>query len=87
MNIDPKLLAILVCPENRLPVTPAPDEVIDEVNSGIRRGQVKNRNGEIISEELDGGLMRQDGQVLYPVREDIPVMLIEEGIPLSGASR
>jgi uncharacterized protein len=29
-------------------------------------------------------LIRADRQILYPIREDIPVMLIEEGIPLEG---
>jgi uncharacterized protein YbaR (Trm112 family) len=35
-------------------------------------------------EPLDGGLIRGDRKMLYPIREDIPVMLIEEGIPLEG---
>jgi uncharacterized protein YbaR (Trm112 family) len=37
-----------------------------------------------VSEKLDGGLLRADRKILYPVREDIPVMLIEEGIPVEG---
>jgi uncharacterized protein len=37
-----------------------------------------------VAENLDGGLLRADKKILYPVREDIPVMLIEEGIPLEG---
>jgi uncharacterized protein YbaR (Trm112 family) len=36
-----------------------------------------------VTEPLSGGLIRADRHVLYPVRENIPVMLIEEGIPLS----
>ena len=36
------------------------------------------------AEPLDGGLIRADRKMLYPIREDIPVMLIEEGIPLEG---
>jgi uncharacterized protein len=35
-----------------------------------------------VTELLDGGLVRSDRKILYPIREDIPVMLIEEGIPL-----
>jgi uncharacterized protein YbaR (Trm112 family) len=27
--------------------------------------------------------MRQDGQYLYPIRDDIPIMLIDEAIPLA----
>jgi uncharacterized protein YbaR (Trm112 family) len=29
---------------------------------------------------LTAGLLRQDGSRLYPIRDDIPVMLIEESI-------
>jgi uncharacterized protein YbaR (Trm112 family) len=28
--------------------------------------------------------LRADKKILYPIREDIPVMLIEEGIPVEG---
>jgi uncharacterized protein YbaR (Trm112 family) len=28
--------------------------------------------------------VRQDGQYLYPIRDDIPIMLIDEAIPLAG---
>jgi uncharacterized protein len=35
-----------------------------------------------VSGELDGGLIRSDRKILYPIRDHIPVMLIEEGIPL-----
>ena len=27
-------------------------------------------------------LVREDGKLLYPVRDDIPIMLIDESIPL-----
>ena len=31
------------------------------------------------------GLLREDGRVLYPVDDGIPVMLIEESIEVPGA--
>jgi len=34
--------------------------------------------------KCDGGLVRKDGQFVYPVCEDIPILLINEAIPLSG---
>ena len=83
MNIDPRLLEILVCPENHMPVSPAPEALIEKLNQQISGGTLKCRDGKPVSEKLDGGLLRQDGKVLYPVREDIPVMLIEEAIVIS----
>jgi uncharacterized protein len=45
---------------------------------------LKNKAGQSVKEPLDGGLLRADKKILYPIREDIPVMLIEEGIPVEG---
>jgi uncharacterized protein YbaR (Trm112 family) len=37
-----------------------------------------------VTEEVKEGLVRADGKVLYPVRDDIPIMLVDEAIPLEG---
>jgi uncharacterized protein YbaR (Trm112 family) len=52
------------------------------VNAAVARGEVKNFGKRPVSAELDGGLIRADRKILYPIRDNIPVMLIEEGIPL-----
>jgi uncharacterized protein YbaR (Trm112 family) len=31
---------------------------------------------------VDGGLVREDGRILYPIRQRIPVLLVDEGIAL-----
>ena len=46
----------------------------------------RNKAKKPVTEKLDGGLIRADNKILYPIREDIPVMLIDEGIPLDQAS-
>ena len=33
---------------------------------------------------MDGGLVREDGRYLYAIRNDIPIMLVEQAIPLEG---
>ena len=80
--VDSELLKILVCPENKTPVTPAPSDLIERINAAIASGGVKNRAGEAVAEPIDEGLIREDGRYLYPVRDDIPIMLIDEAIPL-----
>ncbi len=80
--IDPELLEILVCPETHQPVRPAEGGVLDRLNQAIRSGGVTNRGGSEVAEPLEEGLIREDDKILYPVREDIPIMLIDEAIEL-----
>lgn len=82
VQVDKDLLAILCCPETKLDVSLADDALINKLNEAISRGLLKNKAQKPVAELLDGGLIRSDRQILYPIREDIPVMLIEEGIPL-----
>jgi uncharacterized protein YbaR (Trm112 family) len=80
VNIDKDLLAILCCPETKQDVSLASEPLVRQLNDRITKGQLKNKGGHVVSEKLDGGLLRADKKILYPIREDIPVMLIEEGI-------
>lgn len=82
--ISQELLEILVCPENHLPVTLADEALVARVNAAIATGSLKNRGGEPVTESVDGGLVREDGAWLYPIREEIPVMLVDEALPLEG---
>ncbi len=82
VQVDKDLLAILCCPETKLDVSLADETLIGKLNDAVSRGVLKNRAQKPVTELLDGGLIRSDRKVLYPIREDIPVMLIEEGIPL-----
>lgn len=82
MPVSSELLEILVCPETRQPVTPASEEVLSRLNDEIRAERLKNRGGERVTSSLTEGLVREDGKILYPVDDGIPVMLIEESIEL-----
>lgn len=82
VRVDKDLLAILCCPDTKLDVSLADDALINRLNDAVSRGTLKNKVNKLVTEPLDGGLIRSDRKILYPIREDIPVMLIEEGIPL-----
>lgn len=86
VNIAPDLLAILCCPETKQEVSLADDVLIGKLNMAVSRGTLQNKAKKPVTEKLDGGLVRADRKILYPIREDIPVMLIEEGIPLDQLS-
>ena len=84
--IDQQLLTILVCPETHQPVRPADAGLLASVNQAIESGELKNRAGSPVSTLLEEALVREDGRVLYPVREDIPIMLIDECIDWGGST-
>lgn len=80
--IDKELLEILACPETKEPVHLAEQSLVDELNARIERGEVLNRGGEKVENTVDGGLVREDRAFLYRIEEDIPIMLIDEAVPL-----
>jgi len=80
MNHD--LVKILCCPETKQQVDFADKEIIRDLNKKIASKQLKNRGGALVLEKIDDGLVREDRQYLYPIRSDIPVMLINEAIEL-----
>ena len=82
--IDKELLEILACPEDKTPVRMAEQTIIDQINGRIEKGEIKNRGGEAVENPLDGGLIREDGAFLYPIDDGIPIMLIDEAIPLGS---
>ncbi len=80
--IDAELLRILCCPETRQDVSPADAALIQKLNEQAAAGRLKNRGGRTVTEKIDGGLVRADGKFVYPIRKDIPIMLIDEAIAL-----
>ena len=80
--VHPELLKILVCPENKTPVVLAGDDLVAKINGAIEARTLKNRADVVVDMKIDGGLVREDKAYLYPIRDDIPIMLIDEAIPL-----
>jgi uncharacterized protein YbaR (Trm112 family) len=80
--LDPELLKLLCCPETKQPVSLGDAESVAQLNEAIAAGLVKNRAGVVVTEPVEGALVREDGAVIYLVREDIPLMIVEEGVAL-----
>lgn len=79
-QIDPRLLEILCCPITRRPLQELRVEVLDRVNKAIVSGKIRNHGGVEIREPLQAALVTTDGDLVYPVRGGIPVLLEEECI-------
>lgn len=82
--VDSELLRILVCPDTKEAVRLADTEFLERVNQAITAGNLRTRAGEVVTDPVEEGLIREDGRILYPVREGIPIMLIDEGICMEG---
>ena len=80
--IDPELLEILACPETHQPLQMADPELLAALNATAEAGGLKNVGGAEVAAGLDGGLVREDGAIVYPIRDRIPVLLVDEGINL-----
>jgi len=80
--IAPDLLEILCCPETHQEVRLAEPAVIERLNAQITAGTLKNRADQLVQQKIDAGLIRADSKFLYPIRRGIPVMLVDEAIPL-----
>ncbi len=85
--IDKELLDILVCPEDQTPLHLADGQVLAKLNQAIAAGQIDNQGGQAVHESLSGGLVCRDHAVLYPIIDDIPVLLVEEAISLDQIQR
>lgn len=76
------LLQLIQCPESRQPLREAPAALLERLNARQARGELRNRAGAPVAAPLAGGLLREDGRVLYPVLDEIPMLLIEEAITI-----
>jgi uncharacterized protein YbaR (Trm112 family) len=80
--INDNLVEILRCPQDRSRLHVASPPVVDALNRAIEAGTAVNLAGERLEKRIDGGLVREAGDLLYPIVDDIPVMLPDEAIDL-----
>lgn len=82
---DEYLLKLVRCPESHQSLHYATPAVVASLNAKIASKALCNKAGLPVEKVLSGGLMREDGKVLYPIFDDIPSLLPDEGIPVSDA--
>ena len=83
MKVDfSELIDILRCPVTGLKLAVAPADVLQRLREEQAAGRLVYQSGKAVTMAVDAGLLREDGKMLYPVQDGIPVMVRDEGIPL-----
>ena len=80
--MDKKLLSILVCPVTHRDLSVARADLLAKLNAAIGEERIVNRDGVVLGEVLEEALVTDDGKVLYPIVNGIPVLLDGESISL-----
>ncbi len=80
--MDKRLLTILRCPVTHKGLSLAKRDVLDRVNEAIGEGSLVNRDGAALSASLKEALVTDDGKLLYPITDGIPVLLEGQSVAL-----
>jgi len=81
-SIHKDLIEFVACPATHQAVREADRATLDRVNQRIASGECTNKGGKKVEEPLAEALVTADGKLLYPIREGILVMMIDESIAL-----
>ena len=82
--LNAEQLARLRCPESRQTLKYADASVVAKLNASIGAGKLRNRADHVLDRKLDAGLVRDDGAILYPVIDQIPILIVDEAIILEA---
>lgn len=81
--LDADLLKLIADPETHEPLRYATADELAQLNGAISQGNLKNRGGQAVTETLSEALVAPGSRRAYAIREGIPVLLLEEALPLA----
>jgi len=81
--ISQQFLDMLRCPDQGTRLTLADAALVEQLNAAITAGKLKNRSDQPVKRHFNGALLREDNAVAYPIVDEIPILLIDEGIDLA----
>ena len=80
---DGNYIQLLRCPIDHLPLSRASSDLVRQIAESLQRimnGDHQNAKNWI--SKMDGGLIRSDGRIMYPIIDGIPKLLVDEAIDL-----
>ena len=84
MMISPEILEMLVCPATKQKVFLAEESLIRTINQKIEEENLQNFGKQPVQSLMEGGIIREDQKVFYPIRNGIPMMSVEEAISIEN---
>jgi uncharacterized protein YbaR (Trm112 family) len=81
--IRDEFLELLRCPLTHRPLRNADTRLVERLNGAIAAATLRSRDGELVTQPLESGLVDEGTTVLYAVRDGIPCLLVDESIPLN----
>lgn len=78
--LPPEFVDMLCCPATRQDLRLATDEEVARLNETIRSGGLRNQADEDVDTPVNGALVRADNEVVYLIRQDIPILIADQAI-------
>jgi len=82
--MDPNLLNIICCPVTREKLSLATPKQLALINAEIANNTLTKLDGSIAENPQSKALINATKTLLYPIEEDIPILLENEAIELKG---
>lgn len=82
--MSPELLDILVCPRSKKKLELADTATLEKLNSAIRAGKCRDIAGTAVTETVTEALLQRETDILYLIKEDIPVLIYENAVELKS---
>jgi uncharacterized protein YbaR (Trm112 family) len=79
--LDRSLIDLLRCPASGTPVAVLDKPLLRAANRLVDTGQLRTVDGRLVETPLETALITIDGATVYPVRDGIPILLLDEAIP------
>lgn len=80
MTISQDLLSIICCPTTKQTLSLVSDETLTKLNLLQSDKKLTFKDGNPVDYDLSGALITEDNKTIYPIRQDIPILLAEESI-------
>ncbi len=83
--IDESTLKLLQCPNDGSALSLGGEELVARLNAAVDEGRLRNLGGDAVEQPLDGVLVRESGDLVYPIIDRVPVLLADEAIRVPDA--